>query len=94
MKQRRIYYLSWLSNIFVSLTKYFNEIEIAYKSQRKYAMNLHKEIEMLGSKSIETSIIPNKKYSSDMNSALEEANRYRCFVGKLIYLTITGSNIV
>ena len=79
--------------------KYFMGIEIAQSSsgvvlfQRKYALDILKETDMLDCKPVDTSIDPNVKLVSGQGECLGDTMRYRRLVGKLNYLTITRPDI-
>ena len=79
--------------------KYFLGIEIAQSSssivisQRKYALDILEETGMLDCKPIDTPIDPNVKLVPGQGESLEDPWRYRQFVGKLNYLTITRPDI-
>ena len=79
--------------------KYFMGIEIAQSSsravlsQRKYALYILEETDMLDSKSVDTPMDPNVKLAPGQGESLGDPWRYRRLVGKLNYLTITQPNI-
>ncbi|XP_031271629.1 uncharacterized protein LOC116130018 [Pistacia vera] len=62
-------------------------------SQRKYVLDLLKEIGMLGCKPIKTPIEPNMKFEKMSCDALVDKGRYQRLVGKLIYLSHTKLDI-
>ncbi|XP_031264860.1 uncharacterized protein LOC116123194 [Pistacia vera] len=73
--------------------RYFLGMEIARSkkgisvSQRKYVLDLLKEIGMLRCKPVETPIEPNLKFEEMSCDALVDKGRYQRLVGKLIYLS-------
>jgi Reverse transcriptase (RNA-dependent DNA polymerase) len=80
--------------------KYFLRIEIAHSkekslflSQRKYMLDLLKEIGKLFSKLESTLMKPNKKLYLEEGEKLKDISQYQRLVGKLIYLTITRPDI-
>ncbi|RVX05015.1 putative mitochondrial protein [Vitis vinifera] len=79
--------------------KYFLGIEIAQfssgvvLSQRKYALDILEEIDMLDCKPIDTPMDPNVKLVPGQGEPLGDPGRYRRLVGKLNYLTITRPDI-
>ncbi|XP_031269443.1 uncharacterized protein LOC116127931 [Pistacia vera] len=62
-------------------------------SQRKYVLDLLKEIGMLGCKPVETPIEPNLKFEEMSCVALVDKGRYQRLVGKLIYLSHTRPDL-
>ena len=79
--------------------KYFLGIEIAQSisgvvlSQRKYALDILEETDMLDCIPVDTLMDPNVKLVPGQGESLGDLGRYRRFVGKLNYLTITRPNI-
>lgn len=79
----------------LGLLKYFLGIEIAhskegiYLSQQKYALEIISDTGLLGSKPISTPLEPNHNLAKATVDFFAHLNRYRCLIGKLIYLTIT-----
>ncbi|RZB87138.1 Pectin acetylesterase 2 isoform B [Glycine soja] len=79
--------------------KYFLGIEVARSkdgiiiSQRKYALDILKEIGMLDCRPIDSPMDPNKKLLPNQGEPYSDLERYRGLVGKLIYLTITRPDI-
>ncbi|WZY94094.1 hypothetical protein YC2023_066423 [Brassica napus] len=83
--------------------KYFLGIEICrskeglFMSQRKYAMDMLKEADVLGGKIAKTPLEEGYKVlregEVEENQLFEDAKLYRRMVGKLIYLTITRPDI-
>lgn len=61
-------------------------------SQQKYIMNLLEEANMLGCEPVNTLINPNSKLGLDDGEVFYDG-RYRRMVGKLIYLTVTWTDI-
>ncbi|XP_071916283.1 uncharacterized protein [Coffea arabica] len=82
----------------LGLLKYFLGIEVAknmkgiFMSQRKYVLDLLFEMEKLGAKPTSTPMIPNLQLTKE-GELLEDPGRYRRFVGKLNYLTVTHPDI-
>ena len=79
--------------------KYFLKMKIARSktgiaiSQRKYVLNLLKEIGMLGYKPTNTPINYIIKLGTVEGSALMDKGRYQRLVGKIIHLSYTRPNI-
>jgi Reverse transcriptase (RNA-dependent DNA polymerase) len=77
---------------------YFLSIEVARSkkgvvlSQHKYALDLLSATEMLGCRSVNTSIDTNHKLSGGIDDQVEK-RQYQHLVGKLIYLAHTKPNI-
>ncbi|RDY14844.1 putative mitochondrial protein, partial [Mucuna pruriens] len=76
--------------------KYFLGIKVAYSkqgiSQRKYVLNLLKEIEKLGCKTSGVPIEQNHRIGCE-ESQIVEKSQYQRLVGKLIYLSHTRPDI-
>ena len=62
-------------------------------SQRKYTLDILTDTGMLNCKPVDTPMDPNVKLVPTQGELLRDLRRYRRFVGKLNYLTITRSNI-
>ena len=79
--------------------KYFLGIKIAQSSsgvvlsQRKYALDILEETDMLGCKPVDTPMVPNVKLVPSQEESLGDPGRYRRLVGKLNYLTNTRPDI-
>ena len=79
--------------------KYFLGIEIPQSSsgvvisQRKYALDILEETDMLDYKPVDTPMDPNVKLVPGQGESLGDLGRYRRLVGKLNYLTITRPDI-
>ena len=79
--------------------RYFFGMEVARSrkgivvSQRKYILDLLKEIGMLGCKPIDTPMGPYKKIGLQKNSAPVDWGRYQRLAGLLIYLSHTQLDI-
>jgi Reverse transcriptase (RNA-dependent DNA polymerase) len=79
--------------------RYFLEIEIAHSnkdlflSQRKYTLDLLKEIRKLGAKPYSTPMDCNTKLNLEDDKPLTNIGQYQRLVGKLIYLTVTRPDI-
>ena len=79
--------------------KYFLGIEIAQSSsgvvlsQRKYALDILEETDMLDCKPVDTLMDPNVKLVPGQGESFGDPGRYRRLVGKLNYLTITRPDI-
>ena len=80
-------------------TKYFLRIEVAHKKysvflfQRKYALDLLKEAGLLGRKPATTPMDANVNLWFDGSHKLDNPERYRKLIEKLIYLTATRLDI-
>ena len=78
--------------------RYFLGIEVArlrkgiFISERKYVLDLLKEIAILGCKAVETPIEVNHKVETIMREAMNRES-YQRLVGKLIYLSHTCPDI-
>jgi len=79
--------------------RYFLGIEVAQSntgiviSQRKYALDILEEIGLMNSKSVDTPMDPNVKLLPNQRDPLSDIEKYRRFVGKLNYLTVTRLDI-
>ena len=79
--------------------KYFLGLEIARTSQeislcqRKYALEILTSTGMLGCKPTSTRMIPNLHLALKDGDLIDEPERYRSLVGRLMYLTITRPDI-
>ena len=79
--------------------KYFLGIKVAhgpkglFLSQWKYALEIVDEYRLLGAKPSDTPIKENHKLALAIGTHLDDAGRYRCLVGGLIYLTITRPDL-
>jgi len=62
-------------------------------SQRKYALDLLEKIGFLGCKPANTPMEANVDLCFDDSHTLDDLRRYRRLIGKIIYLTVTRSNI-
>jgi len=78
---------------------YFLGIEVAQSnsgiviSQRKYALDILKEIWLMNSKVVETAMDPNIKLLPNKGEPFSDPEQYRRLVGKLNYLTVTRPDI-
>jgi len=78
---------------------YFLGIEITtsnkslFLSQRKYILDLLKETDKLGTKPAHTPMETNNKLGPEQDEPLSNMGQYQKLVGKLIYLTVTRSDI-
>ena len=78
----------------LGMLKYFLGVEVIrskkgiFLSQRKYVLDLLSEIEKLGTKPFSTPMVPNLQLTKD-GELFEDPERYRRYVGKLNYLTMT-----
>jgi Reverse transcriptase (RNA-dependent DNA polymerase) len=83
----------------LELLKYFLGIEIAqspkriFISQRKYTLDLLREIGKLGCKPTSTPIDSKIKLNTEDDEQLEDISQFQRLVGKLIYLTVTRPDI-
>jgi Reverse transcriptase (RNA-dependent DNA polymerase) len=79
----------------LSILKYFLGIKIAHSSkelfisQRKYTLDLLKEIEKLGCKPASTPVDSKYKLNTEEGEPLEDINHFQRLIGRLIYLTVT-----
>ena len=75
--------------------KYFLGIEVARGPhgfclcQRKYTLEIVEESGLLGSKPTDLPMEENHKLALAKGRVLDDPSRYRCLVGRLVYLTIT-----
>ncbi|KAJ3704139.1 hypothetical protein LUZ61_007844 [Rhynchospora tenuis] len=93
----------YLSNTFhmknLGVLKYFLGIEIArsatglYLSQRKYTLDILAECRLLGAKPATFPIEQNHNLSTATGKPMDDPERYRRIVGRLIYLTITRPDL-
>ena len=87
-----IFFLSGFNNV-RGLSKEFNikteHASVRGFSQRKYTLDLLKEIGKLGCKPTSTPLEPNWKNKEDETEGLVDKERYQWLVGKLIYLYLT-----
>lgn len=83
----------------LGLLTYFLGIEVTqddngvFISQRKYTQDLLKKYNMLSCKPSPTPMCTNEKFTRDNGSGDAEGEKYRCLMGKLIYLTHTRPDI-
>ena len=74
--------------------RYFLGIEVAWckeginLSQRKYALEILEEMELMGAKPVKTPMDPSVTLCLDQGKLLSSLASYRRLVGKLNYLTI------
>jgi len=61
--------------------------------QRQYALNKLIEYGMTGCKPISIPLEQNAKLSADEGDLVEDTIMYRCIMGSLIYMTITGPDL-
>ncbi|PKI70924.1 hypothetical protein CRG98_008657 [Punica granatum] len=79
--------------------RYFLGIEVSHMDlglflcQRKYAIDILSECGMLDSRPSEAPMEQNHRLSSDSGALLGDPGQYRRLVGRLLYLTITGSEL-
>lgn len=64
-----------------------------FLSQRKYALDIVKEVGMMGSKPVSTPMEVNHKLLADKGPLLEDPGRFQRIVGRLVYLTITRPDL-
>jgi hypothetical protein len=80
-------------------SKYFLGLEVAQSregitvSQRKYCLDLLKDLGFLGSKPASTPLNPAVKLHNDNGKPYEEISSYRRLIGRLLYLTNTRPDI-
>ena len=83
----------------LGVLKYFLGLEIARTSQsislcqRKYALEMLTSTGMLGCKPTSTPMVPNLHLALKDENLIDEPDRYRSLVGRLMYLTITRPDI-
>ncbi|XP_019052804.1 PREDICTED: uncharacterized protein LOC109114515 [Nelumbo nucifera] len=83
------------ASIYLGPLKYFLGIEVAhgpegiFLSQRKYALDIISKCGFLGAKPTSVPIEQNHHLALAKGTLMENPNRYRRLVGRLIYLTIT-----
>ena len=79
--------------------KYFLGIEVArspqglFLCQRKYALDISSESRMLGAKPAGFPMEQNHRLTSEFGSPIADTSKYRRLVGRLLYLTITRSDL-
>lgn len=79
--------------------KYFLGIEVGrgaegfMLTQRKYTLDLVAEVGLLGSKPVGTPMEIQHKLALDVSPVMQDAEKYRRLVGRLIYLSITRPDI-
>ena len=79
--------------------KYFLGIECARSStglvlcQRKYALEILQEAGLTDCKPASTPFPPGHSLATSTSATIRDPNKYRRLVGRLIYLTITRSNL-
>ncbi|PKI62918.1 hypothetical protein CRG98_016677 [Punica granatum] len=75
--------------------RYFLGIEVArqpdclFLCQRKYSLDILQETGMLGARPASFPMEQHLRLNSELGEDLQDPSRYRCLVGRLIYLTIT-----
>jgi hypothetical protein len=83
----------------LGLLKYFLGIEIAHSpkglfiSQRKYVLDLLREMDKLWCKPTTTPMDSKCKLNTEDGKHLEDINQFQRLVGKLIYFTVTRLDI-
>jgi Reverse transcriptase (RNA-dependent DNA polymerase) len=83
----------------LSNLKYFLGIEITCSTkwlficQRKYTLDLLKKTDKIGCKPATTPIYSNLKLNIEDDEPLEDINQFQRLVTKIIYLTVTRSNL-
>ena len=83
----------------LGLLRYFLGIEVYRSSkvlslsQRKYLAYLLEETGKLGFKPIDTPMDPNICFDQNLKESLVDLRKYRRLISKLIYLTVTRSDI-
>ncbi|XP_059629691.1 uncharacterized protein LOC132272588 [Cornus florida] len=79
--------------------RYFLGIKVAKSkhgislSQKKYVLDLLRDMGMLGCKPASTPMDPNMKISAESGDLLSDPSQYQRLVGRLIYLTNTGLDL-
>ncbi|KAL1191224.1 Retrovirus-related Pol polyprotein from transposon RE2 [Cardamine amara subsp. amara] len=94
---------TYLSDCFhmkdLGVLKYFLGIEVArnpsgfYLCQRKYAMDIITETGLSGVKLVAFPLDQNHKLALDKGKLMPDSERYRCLVGRLIYLANTRPDL-
>ena len=83
----------------LGLLKYFLGLEIARSpkgfsiNQRKYALDILKEASMIGCKPARTPMEQQLKLSKGDGELLKDAGQFRRLIGKLMYLTLSRTDI-
>jgi len=68
-------------------------VEGLFVSQNKYVQDLIKETAQISAKPLKLPMDPHLKLVQDQGPSLEDGNKFRRLIGKLIYLTIIRPNI-
>jgi hypothetical protein len=82
----------------LSKLQYFIKIKIIHSQKglfisQKKILDLLKETDKLGCKPIKTPIKINIKLNTEIDEPLKDINHFQRLIGKLIYLTITRSDL-